>query len=191
MNKIYKKMIIALGILIIFTSLNISVLAWDDCPFGYENESYPGTCWRYIDQNNDGICDHSQKEPKEVTQTETNEGNSSSIKQESIRFPILLIVSLIITLILILTLKSLVKSKKISNTKEKIIFNVLLLLFFIPSAITGSLLLIITNMKILIGLGPNLTQLHNISSLFFMWISVYHIIWHTKYYLKSMKNLLK
>jgi hypothetical protein len=46
-------------------------------------------------------------------------------------------------------------------------------------------------MKILIELGHNLTQLHNISSLFFMWISGYHIIWHTKYYLKSMKNLLK
>lgn len=192
MSIIYKKNVLTLSILIILISLNPSVSAWDDCPFGYEDEPYPGTCWRYVDENNDGICDHSQSEPTGETKDESAEGNSySKNKQESTRFPVLLIVSFIIILILIIVLKYLVKRKKISNSKEKIIFNILLLIFFIPSAITGLLLLLITNMRILIELGQNLTQLHNISSLFFMWISGYHIIWHTKYYLKSVKNLLK
>jgi hypothetical protein len=192
MSIIYKKIILTLSILIILISFNPSVLAWDDCPFGYENEPYPGTCWRYIDGNNDGICDHSQSQPTGETKDEGTQGNGNIInKQESNRFPVLLIVSFIIILFLIIFLKTLVKRKKISNSKEKIIFNILLLIFFIPSAITGLLLLLITNMKILIELGQNLTQLHNISSLFFTWISGYHIIWHTKYYLKSMKKLLK
>ncbi|MGB9874710.1 MAG: hypothetical protein ACPLOU_01090, partial [bacterium] len=39
------------------------VLAWDDCPFGLVNDPYPGSCPRYIDTNNDGICDHSQSAP--------------------------------------------------------------------------------------------------------------------------------
>jgi hypothetical protein len=192
MSIIYKKNILILSTLIILISLSPCITAWDDCPFGYEDEPYPGTCWRYIDENNDGICDHSQSESTGETQDESTEENSDSInKQDSTRFPVLLIVSFIIILILIIVLKSLVKRKKISNSKEKIIFNILLLVFFIPSAITGVLLLLITNMRILIELGQNLTQLHNISSLFFMWISGYHIIWHTKYYLKSVKNLLK
>lgn len=30
------------------------------CPFGLENDPYPGRCFRYVDTNNDGICDRSQ-----------------------------------------------------------------------------------------------------------------------------------
>ena len=31
-----------------------------DCPFGMINDSYPGSCGRYVDRNNDDICDLSQ-----------------------------------------------------------------------------------------------------------------------------------
>jgi len=192
MARTCKKYILLSSILItlIFFSLNAS--AWDDCPFGLEDEPYPGTCWRYEDENNDGICDHSQSEPTEETQGENAEADSPLQQQkDSTRFPILLIASFVIIIVLILILKLLVKRKKISNVKEKIILNILLLIFFIPSAITGIVLLLMTNMGILRELGQSFTQIHNISSLFFMWISGYHIIWHTKYYLKSMKNLLK
>jgi len=180
------------GLVLIFIALSSNALAWDDCPFGYEDEEYPDTCWRYIDTNNDGICDQSQLEPTEEKETENEEGNISSLDQETnTRFPILLIISFVITLGLVLILRLSVKKGKITNSKEKIIFNILLLIFFIPSAITSVILLLMANMRILINLGPSFTQLHNISSLFFMWVSGYHIIWHTKYYLKSMKNLVK
>lgn len=36
---------------------------WDSCPFGLSNDPYPGECGRYIDTNQDGICDLSQPEP--------------------------------------------------------------------------------------------------------------------------------
>jgi hypothetical protein len=40
-----------------------SAWAWDDCPLGLVNDPYPGACPRYVDTNNDGICDHSQPDP--------------------------------------------------------------------------------------------------------------------------------
>ncbi len=36
---------------------------WDDCPFEEINDTYPGNCERYIDTNQDDICDHSQEDP--------------------------------------------------------------------------------------------------------------------------------
>ncbi|MCK4366129.1 MAG: hypothetical protein KAW45_08760, partial [Thermoplasmatales archaeon] len=146
----------------------------------------------YVDENNDGLCDHSQSESTEKSPGGNAESKTSSQQNKnSKRFPILLLISLVIVVVLILGLKLLVSLKKLSNTKEKLILNLLLLIFFIPSALTGILLLLMTNMEILRDFGSNFTQLHNISSLFFMWISGYHIIWHTNYYLKNLKNLLK
>jgi len=192
MIKLQKGCFLILSILITLAFFSLSASAWDDCPFGLEDEPYPGTCWRYEDENNDGICDHSQSEPIEETQEENVEADSPSQQQKnSTRFPTMLIVSFLITIILILILKILVKRKKISNAKEKIILNILLLIFFIPSAITGIALLLMANMGILREFGQSFTQLHNIGSLFFMWISGYHIIWHTKYYIKGAKNLFK
>jgi hypothetical protein len=46
-----------------FLGLALPVLAWEDCPLGMANDPYPGACPRYIDTNEDGICDHSQADP--------------------------------------------------------------------------------------------------------------------------------
>jgi len=53
--------------LIIFTILPLS-LAWDDCPYGITNSScyYPGYCSRYVDTNNNNICDHSEPAPESI-----------------------------------------------------------------------------------------------------------------------------
>jgi len=186
-----KKIIFTTAIIIAIISFSFSVHAWDDCPFGFEDEAYPGTCWRYIDKNNDGICDHSQSEPEEETVSE--DLNSNSIiqnKKNSSNFPYLLVLSFLIVLVIILILKLLQKEGKISKGKEKILLNILLLIFFLPSAITGVVLLLMTDIEILKVLGQSFTSLHNISSMFFIWISGYHIIWHTTYYVKGTKHLL-
>ena len=54
----------------IFSSTNNSglageVYAWDDCPKGMVNDEYPGSCPRYIDTDENGICDHSEPAPKD------------------------------------------------------------------------------------------------------------------------------
>ncbi len=38
--------------------------AWDDCPFGLVDDPTPGQCRLYVDANQDGICDRSQKKPE-------------------------------------------------------------------------------------------------------------------------------
>ena len=81
-----------------------------------------------------------------------------------------------------------VREKIISKIKEKLFWNILLLVFFIPSAVTGIIILSLKDLPFLIEYGTTFSQLHNISSLFFMWISAYHIIWHTSYYVKCLKK---
>jgi cation transport ATPase len=187
-----KVMIVIPVILLVYLSIN--AVAWNDCPFGLVDEPYPGTCPRYIDTNIDGICDHSQSEFTEEIQENSTE-NENQTKQESSlnlsKFPIMLLISFILIIILIIFLRYLKKIKKLSNLKEKIIWNILLLIFFLPSAITGVILLLSTNLGILRELGMSFLQIHDITSLFFMWISAYHILWHSKYYLKSLNNLTK
>ena len=34
-----------------------------DCPFGRINDEYPGRCRRYVDKNDNGICDLSEPHP--------------------------------------------------------------------------------------------------------------------------------
>lgn len=68
-----------------------NALAWDDCPLGLENDEYPGECPRYIDTDNDGICDHSQPAPEDrdpddaaSSQTDTDQDQSSSTEDSYI-----------------------------------------------------------------------------------------------------------
>ena len=41
------------------------VLAWDDCPYGEVDCEEPGQCPRYIDIDQDGLCDNSQLAPED------------------------------------------------------------------------------------------------------------------------------
>jgi len=51
--------------LIIFLLIPLVALAWGDCPFGLIDCPYPGECSRYVDTDNDGICDLSQIAPED------------------------------------------------------------------------------------------------------------------------------
>lgn len=57
-------MLLTMAILTLALMTN-SVYAWDDCPKGLENDPYPGECSRYIDTDNNGICDHSEPVPED------------------------------------------------------------------------------------------------------------------------------
>lgn len=50
--------------LVILAVLAAPALAWDDCPFGLVDDPAPGRCRLYVDANQDGICDRSQKQPQ-------------------------------------------------------------------------------------------------------------------------------
>ncbi len=67
---------IVLIIFIFSATLMAATRGWDRCPFGVESCPYPGDCGRYIDTNNDGICDLSQPKPVE----DTGDQNRDSIE---------------------------------------------------------------------------------------------------------------
>ncbi|MCK4532902.1 hypothetical protein KAU39_03885 [bacterium] len=71
-----KKIIFTLSL---FLVTPIIVLAWDDCPVGKVNSSYPGDCGKYVDTDNDGICDRSQPAPEDRN---SNFSNTETIINE-------------------------------------------------------------------------------------------------------------
>ena len=68
-------------LLISLFSLNF-VYSWDDCPFGKTNSScvYPGDCGKYVDTNNNGICDRSEPAPDTIQ-------NQSAVIPKDITLP--------------------------------------------------------------------------------------------------------
>lgn len=71
-----KMQILVLSLL--FISI-VTTFAWDDCPFGVTDSDceFPGACGRYIDTNNNQICDHSEPVPENLKETVSSSGNAS------------------------------------------------------------------------------------------------------------------
>lgn len=65
MKKFRKHIVLFTLIFILVAFSSISIYAWDNCPFGLEDDPYPGECKRYIDTDGDGICDRSQPAPED------------------------------------------------------------------------------------------------------------------------------
>lgn len=67
-------------VLLIVLLTPIAVYAWNDCPYGLLNDPYPGQCPRYVDTNQNNICDHSESPSSgslnnSSTTTQTNESS--------------------------------------------------------------------------------------------------------------------
>lgn len=79
---------LAVTVVIIILSFFLTpgtTFAWDDCPKGLVNDPYPGECVRYIDTDNDGICDHSQPAPED-RETSTQSADAESDNSQKL-FP--------------------------------------------------------------------------------------------------------
>jgi len=90
-NGILLLFILLITISISMINLNVSMAqAWDSCPFGLENDPYPGECGRYIDTNQDNICDLSQTAPidesskpnEEVIKNDSSQNNTVTFSEE-------------------------------------------------------------------------------------------------------------
>ena len=125
-------------ILVAFSS--ISIYAWDNCPFGLEDDPYPGECKRYIDTDGDGICDLSQPAPEDrntsVALTVSDSPPSERKSLPDYNFLEIFFISLLIYF----GGKFLARKLEISLCKEKKFWNVFLLISFIGSAGTGMIL---------------------------------------------------
>lgn len=78
MKKLYVVLLIAL-------LTPIAVYAWNDCPYGLLNDPYPGQCPRYLDTNQNNICDHSESPSSGSLNNSsiTTQANESSVNDKN------------------------------------------------------------------------------------------------------------
>ncbi len=154
-------LIITLSLVVLWFSLIPSAFAWNDCPFGLKNDPYPGQCPKYVDTNQNGICDHSEDPPADTSNT-TSDTN---------RMPLMAVIISLATLLLVALAEVL---RRRQGGLVCWIVNVILTILFIISGISGYLLIF----------APSQTQLqiHILSSLPMFIIGLYHIWRHIPYY---------
>ena len=183
-----KKIVLVLLLLIL---IPITALAWDDCPYGEVNSHYPGDCGRYIDTDDDGICDHSQPAPEDRniktinTQTIEDKDLTVNSKQSATTYH-LLPISLFLILVYFITY-ILSKKKIISVINHRKIWNFLLLITFLISGLLGIFLIIKINFGITIPLPFNTLFWHVEIGIAMFIISIFHILWHWVYFKRMFK----
>ena len=192
--------IICILIILIIPTIASTVSAWDDCPFGEVNESYPGTCGRYIDTDGDNICDLSQPPPEDrdarKDEDKPNDSTNSSIGSNGIvtssssntagRINYFFIPIAVILLILYFISLTLSRKKKIKPSLHRKIWNLLLLITFLISGIFGILLAIIISYGIRLPYYSDLLFWHVEMGIAMTVISIFHIVWHRRYFIKMI-----
>lgn len=171
-----------------------NAIAWDNCPFGEVNESYPGTCGRYRDTDQDGICDLSQSSPETRLQTsdENPEGNQDTMNQTKVsissnaRINYYFIPILFILIIFYLSTFLLGQKKIIKKVRHRKIWNVILLITFLVSGIFGLILAITISSGIRLSFYADLLFWHVEFGIAMAIISIFHIAWHWNYYKKMI-----
>ncbi len=174
-----KKLLIALILLISLPSANL--YAWDDCPYGQVDDPYPGDCARYVDTDNDGICDHSQPAPED----RVGSVNTIDAEQQGRTYHLLPITLILIALYGISRL--LTKKKILSVMNHRKIWNVLLLFAFLISGILGILLVIEINFNVAIPLPFNMLFWHVEVGIAMFTIIVFHVAERWAYFKSVFK----
>lgn len=200
---------IGIIIMAVFLFAPSPIYAWEDCPLGVTNCPYPGECSRYIDTNNDGICDHSQSAPitaNETTQDtfaeksgtvnevdQLNETNSTAVlgennlkgtesKQSYYLLPITLILSLSYIITHIMNKKRIIKLKS-----HKKLWNMIITVSFLVTGITGMELTMFINFGIHSPLNQTITFWHAVAAIFMVITTFFHV----HMYWKPFKNSFK
>ncbi len=179
-------------ILLIIFFIPITALAWDDCPYGLVNNPAPGSCWRFVDTDQDGYCDHSQPAPNERDQVLAGNnieqaGNQAKNKNPGYRFfSVLIVISFFYFISLIMA-----KRKIISLVTHRKIWNVLLFVSFLISGITGLVLVININYNLKIVQSFNLLYCHVETGIAMMIIAIFHIGWHWRYFISIIRKRRK
>lgn len=170
-----KRLFLVLG-LILMLNLASSL----DCPFGLTDDPYPGSCARYVDSNKDGLCDLSEQEIEPVAKTEVKE---TSLVGRYYLIPIVLLSVFLYILSFVLQ-----KKQKVSLFTHRKIWNLLLLISFVLVAITSVFLVIRLEYGTAISFPVNLTFWHIEIGIVMILISIFHALWHIKYYKSYLRK---
>lgn len=174
-------------ILILLILIPATALAWDDCPRNEINCPAPGDCSRYIDVDNDEICDRSQLVPEDrnikiINTQETSAKNLIITNQNKMTYHLIPISLLLIILYAITRILS--RKKIISVINHRKIWNVLLLISFLISGIFGIILIVEINFETNFLLPFNILFWHVEIGIAMFIICVIHIIERWRYFKK-------
>jgi hypothetical protein len=173
-------------LLALITAATTAEAQWDDCPFGIINDTYPGECGRYVDTDDDGICDRSQPAPEDrVAPEEAAEQSESTRAKEPVvvkrRGYNLIPVTLLLTALYLVSLR-MAQNKIISLVTQRRVWNILLLITFLVSGGLGVILVAQINYGTAVHLPFNILYWHVEAGIAMAAISVFHILWHMPYF---------
>jgi hypothetical protein len=177
--------------------VSLASAQWETCPLGLVNDTYPGSCGKYIDTNNDNICDRSQTMPTTTnpaasttqpsatthTTSTTIPQTQGTVNQQILWGEYNLIPLSAATIFLYLASLLLSRAKKISLLTHRRIWNVVLLLSFIVCGLTGILIVVRLDLRWDIPYMALISFWHTETGIIMTIVSVFHALWHWKYYL--------
>lgn len=182
----------------------IAVYAWEDCPYGLVDDPFPGQCPRYVDSNQDGICDLSQPPPEgavnttNITENQTEggrrRGNQENISSGEINEPedvpganFYLIPLAVLTSIAYLVTYFLYLNDRLKRRSYYRIWNYVLTGSFLISGITGIVLTVFINFGIHTPWNVSIDFWHAEFSIIVAVTSIFHV----HLYWKQFKSIFR
>ena len=160
-----------------------TIFAWLDCPFGKINDPYPGSCFRYVDTNNNKICDHSEPAPAAQSPGKPATSQPATSKPINSFFFWLLFLTLSFYFLhwyLVYKTSLNKKFKWLNQLSFRFFWNVILLISFLITGVSGLVLFFGV-------VNKTLVSWHNYSGLIFVIVGFFHLLNHLAYF----KNILK
>ncbi|MFA5993063.1 MAG: hypothetical protein WC796_05135 [Candidatus Pacearchaeota archaeon] len=179
-----------LTVILVAILVIIPIVSAVDCPRGIVNDSYPGICGLYTDSNNNEVCDLSEDTTTNIADTEINPINIAEKQNSILSTNYHFVLISLVTIIVYLLSYFLAKKQKLSVVLHRKIWNIILLVSFLITAVTSIVYLVN------IDLGINFLSMSFISfwhieiGLIMILISIFHALWHLPYF-KSYVKLKK
>ena len=173
-------LILVSAIAIVFSTQLIA--AWDNCPRGVVNDTYPGICNLYVDSNIDSICDYSQENPQTQLNsiTQTKETLQPLPAKLTINYNLLSISAILIVIYLSSFILS--KTNYITPVFHRRLWNAILMISFLGAGISGILLVLKLSYGINLLSQINMLFWHVETGIVMTLISIFHILWHLPYF---------
>jgi hypothetical protein len=181
---------------------SLTASAWEDCPSGLINDTYPGDCGRYTDTNADSLCDYSQTRPTTTTiptgattTTYSDDTTTTSLaaavqKPATGEYNFIPICAGLLFLYLVSDYLSR-RGILLGVCDNRRIWNVLLFFTFFAAGITGILIALRLDQRWDIPYIRDLTFWHVETGISMTLIAFFHCAWHWKYYLTMIKRQKK
>ena len=163
------------------------VLAWEDCPYGLVDDSYPGQCGRYVDANQDQICDHSQPEPEKILISPEPVFGSETPASVGAKTDYLVLPLSLGLVLAYLASVGLVSAKIITKLNQGRFWNVILAAAFLGVGFSG----LILALGLKIAWPFRMIFWHVEMGVVFVLLALIHLIWHFPYYLNLVKKKKK